>query len=101
MAVLVGHDNKVSLFVFSPDGQTLASTSGDLTTRLWSVTHGREVVCRRPEFVEGLAFSPDGNLLFVGHGSQHAGLSICRFRWKSQVTRAVCSNDASTVTFED
>ena len=40
---LTGHKGKVSSVVFSPDGKTLASASGDKTIKLWNVGTGKEI----------------------------------------------------------
>jgi WD40 repeat protein/beta-lactamase regulating signal transducer with metallopeptidase domain len=61
---LHGHDRGVASLAFSPDGTTLASSSWDLTTRLWDARTGEP----RGEFattvaVARLAFSPDGKTL--------------------------------------
>jgi WD40 repeat protein len=62
-----GHDRGVTSLVFSPDGKTLATSSWDLTIRLWDSMTGEprgEIVTT--EAVGRLAFSPDGKTLAFG-----------------------------------
>ncbi|WP_045877743.1 TIR domain-containing protein [Pseudofrankia sp. DC12] len=64
---LVGHISKVLAVVFSPDGETLASSSRDGTIRLWDVRRGieRALISGRPMSARALAFSPDGKILIA------------------------------------
>jgi len=53
-------------FVFSPDGSMLATTGGgDWIVRLWDVSSGQELrnMSGHTDWVNGLAFSPDGRML--------------------------------------
>ena len=63
--LLTGHTAEVRSVAFSPDGQTLASSSDDNTIRLWDVQTG--VLKRRflghTEAVRSVDFSPDGQTL--------------------------------------
>lgn len=63
-----GHNASVIAMTFSPDGQLLASTSTDFTTRLWNIRTDREI-----HNVEGsigdvttVGFSPDGKVVVSG-----------------------------------
>jgi len=54
--------HRVGRVAFSPDGQTLASTSTDRTLGLWNVKERRNLALLRGHkgYVVGVAFSPDG-----------------------------------------
>ena len=56
--LLAGHTNEVFTLAFSPDGQLLASGSGDTTIRLWEVASGKEVRVLSTRFgaIRGLGF---------------------------------------------
>ncbi|MEN3000995.1 MAG: hypothetical protein ABDI19_04030 [Armatimonadota bacterium] len=57
-----GHIRSVNSVAYSPDGQYVASGSGDYTIKLWRVSDGTLV--RTFPFVAGpVAFSPDGQYL--------------------------------------
>ncbi len=65
IALLAGHNEKVSTVAFSPDGKKLASGSGSQlpgTLKLWDVESGQNIVAFHVErsSVVSAAFSPDG-----------------------------------------
>src|SRR5207247_9463472 len=64
-ATLRGHGFPLDDLAFSPDGQTLATTSWDNTVRLWDVTTGKELATLEGHVnaTGGVAFSPDGRTL--------------------------------------
>lgn len=60
-----GHEGVTHALAFSRDGETLASTGGDLKIRFWNVATGRAVgeVDNAGEWVRTLKFSVDGRWL--------------------------------------
>jgi len=74
------HRNPVVACVFSPDGSTIATASGDKTFALWSAEEKQSP----PEFhikahdgwVQTLAYSPDGKYLATGSSDKTAKVWI-------------------------
>jgi WD40 repeat protein len=66
--IMKGHGGDVTSVAFSPDGAQLASAAWD-GCRLWNVRSGREVravsALLPPGGIQGLAFSPSGELLAI------------------------------------
>jgi WD40 repeat protein len=66
---LHGHTDLVTRIVFSPDGQTLASSSRDKTIILWDLRSGQPIgspLTGHTDWIYSLAFSPDGQTLASG-----------------------------------
>lgn len=63
--ILKGHKDFVSILLFSPDGETLASGSKDQTVHLWDVATGerKETLAGHPAPLTRIIFSPDGSTL--------------------------------------
>jgi WD40 repeat protein len=63
----MAHDTWVSSVTFSPDGEYVASGSGDGTARVWEATSGMEIARMTHDgAVYSVAFSPDGKNVVSG-----------------------------------
>jgi WD40 repeat protein len=61
---LQGHQESINSISFSPDGQTIATTSRDGTARLWDIRGNQLAVFQGHQGdVYGVNFNPDGKLL--------------------------------------
>jgi WD40 repeat protein/transcriptional regulator with XRE-family HTH domain len=101
VAVLTGHQGVVNRVVFSRDGQTLFSISGDATIRVWSVSTHQElqVLEGHPGMDPVLALSPDGTMLASGGGDNL--IRLWRIdRGKIQLERTLyCSSGSTAISF--
>ncbi|KAK4441876.1 hypothetical protein QBC34DRAFT_458153, partial [Podospora aff. communis PSN243] len=72
LQTLEGHNYSVSSVAFSPDGQQLASGSGDQTIKIWDTTSGQclQTLEGHSSWVSSVTFSPDGQQLASGSGDQ-------------------------------
>ncbi len=66
--ILIGHDELVTDWSFSPDGNVLASASKDKNLRIWDVKSGKclYILDGHKNSITSIAFSRDGKLLASG-----------------------------------
>jgi WD40 repeat protein len=62
---LIGHQGRIMCVVFSPDGNSLATSGSDGTVRIWSIESGaqRAVLTGHVSSVPCVTFSSDGKML--------------------------------------
>ena len=69
LKLLKGHSNWVVSLAFSSDGNRLISGAGDSTARIWDFGSGKEIGRLRfpgpSTYVEGVGFSPKGDVVFA------------------------------------
>ena len=84
LGVLTNHQGWISDLKFSPDGQTLASSSADQTIRLWDLATMLEkgVLRGHRQHVWRICFSADGRKLFSGARDGTV------YRWSAQAPAA-------------
>jgi WD40 repeat protein/serine/threonine protein kinase len=72
LAVLRGHEARVTVLTFSPDGKRLLTGSEDKTAALWDVESGRLLTVYRghPDAVRRVAYSPDGKRIATASGME-------------------------------
>ena len=68
--ILTGHTDYVKSVEFSPNGDMLATKSGDSTIRLWDPHTGQFLRTIHTNSEGGIAFSPDGKVLASGGGAE-------------------------------
>jgi WD40 repeat protein len=68
--VLRGHEDVVLRIAWSPDGERLATASGDGTVRIWDADRGSELAVLRghDDWVRAVMWSPDGRRLVTASG---------------------------------
>jgi WD40 repeat protein len=67
-----GHNGLVTFVAFRPDGKMLASTSGDMTIRLWDSITGQclHTLKGHHKWVQSVAFQADGRILASASGDK-------------------------------
>jgi WD40 repeat protein len=100
LATITGHTDVVYTLAISPDGRTLATGSGDHTTRLWNIADPRQpdqiaTLTGHSDTVRAVAFSPDGRTLATGSADHTARL------WSTdpeQIAARICREATPAIT---
>ena len=68
VALLTGHVSGVESVAYSPEGETIASGSGDGTVRLWDANTGEhlQTLEGHTDWVFSVSYSPDGQIIASG-----------------------------------
>jgi WD40 repeat protein len=65
---IIAHEGEITRLAWFPDGRRVVSASADRTVKVWDMMAGEvaRVLAPQPDWVLGLAVSPDGKVLAVG-----------------------------------
>lgn len=63
-----GHDRELTCVAYSLDGRWLATSSTDMTVRLWDSVSGAQHRCFGDHYASSLIFTPDGKSIIGGSG---------------------------------
>ena len=86
-ATLVGHSDGVLSILFSPDGRTLITASGDTTLKVWDIRERQQRLSmeEHASAVTGAVLSSDGTLLVSG--SRNGTIRLWRAATKEKVKK--------------
>lgn len=64
---VIGHGSTIESVTYSPDGQTILTTSKDETAKLWDAASGRELFTLRGRFgtLINASYGPDGKIILA------------------------------------
>ncbi|GAA2082482.1 hypothetical protein GCM10009801_42260 [Streptomyces albiaxialis] len=76
--ILIGHVVGINSLSFSPDGKSLATSSGPETVHLWDLTKNENepTLPGEKRATYSVAFSPDGKTLATGNGGDYEGVHL-------------------------
>jgi WD40 repeat protein len=100
ITTLSGHSSWVNSVTFSPDGQLLASGSGNSTIKLWDMETMKElrILKGHSADIRSVAFSPDGQILASGSDDNTIKLWDVH-NWKELRTLEEHSKAVNSVAF--
>ena len=76
-SIIADHPGRVFCIDVSPDGQTIATGTGEGVVQLWNASTGKSrIVARHARWVQTVVFSPDGQLLVSGGGEPDVSGSL-------------------------
>ena len=100
LAVLKGHNERVTSVAFSPDGKKIVSGSWDKTIRVWDAETGKEIIPPlegHSQYVFYVAFSPDEKKIMIKLASDET--IICDVNSGSIISRKSGSTHLFSICF--
>jgi WD40 repeat protein len=65
---MTGHEGDILQAVYAPGGESIVTSSADRSLKVWDAAtlEEKHVLASQPDWVQALAFSPDGAYLAAG-----------------------------------
>ena len=85
LLTLTGHDGGVFSAVYSPDGEWIATASGDKTAKVWNHELTQSVLIHHDDSVSSVSYRPDGKRILTASWDKTSKV------WDAETTQVIIS----------